>query len=103
MDKTPSDEAQTPSDTPQDELKTPQDEWLTPQDTPQDGKTKKIEQKVLNFCLEPKSCKEILEYLSLKDRKNLGKQLKNLLEQGRLARTIPDKLHSKHQKYITIK
>ena len=99
LDKTPLDGI----DTPQDGLKTPQD---TPQDglkTPQDEEGKRLEEKVLNLCVEPKSCKEILEYLHLRDRKNLGIQLKKLLEQGRLARTIPDKPHSKYQKYITIK
>lgn len=106
VDKTPSDEAQTPSDTPQDGLKTPSDETQTPSDkneTPSDVGSKDIKEKILSFCTDPKGSKEILEHLGLRDIKNLRAQLKKLVEQGRLARTIPDKLHSKHQKYITIK
>ena len=51
---------------------------------------------------EAKSVKEILEYLGLKDRKNLMVHITHLLEQGRMARTIPDKPRSNNQRYITI-
>ena len=59
--------------------------------------------RILEFCEEPKGSREILEYLNLKDIKSLREQLKKLLDQGRLARTIPDKPNSRNQKYITIK
>ena len=76
-----------------------------PQDIPQvDGeKRETISDKILAFCAEAKSRQEILSYLGLKDRKNLMVYINQLLEQGRIARTIPDKPNSRNQKYITIK
>ncbi len=59
--------------------------------------------KILEFCEEPRGSREILEHLNLKDIGNLREQLKKLLNQGRLARTVPEKPNSRNQKYITIK
>ncbi|MBO4698414.1 HTH domain-containing protein [bacterium] len=58
---------------------------------------------ILDFCAEPKSVKEISEYLGFKERKSASKYLKQLLESGRIAMTIPEKPNSKNQKYVTIK
>ena len=79
---------------------------VTPQVTPQDINPlseDSIEDKILKICTEPRSIQEILAYLGRKDRKNLMVYINRLLEQGRVARTIPDKPRSKSQKYITIK
>ena len=82
---------------------------VTPQDTPQvnlqdeTDYSKETTKRILCYCVEPKSTKEIMEYLNLKDRKNLRTYIIRLLQQGRLAMTIPDKPSSKYQKYITIK
>ena len=81
----------TPSVAPSDP---PSDKYIGVNDT---GK------RILEFCEEPKGSREILEHLNLKDIKSLREQLKKLLKQGRLARTIPDKPNSRNQKYITIK
>lgn len=62
-----------------------------------------LERSQAEYCYEARSLNEILEYLELKDRKNLSKHLKKLLEQGRIVRTIPDKPRSKYKKYITVK
>ena len=85
----------------------------TPSDTPavtppvipavKYGDVNETGQRILDYCSEPRNSREILGYLGLKDIKNLREQLKKLLEQGRLARTIPDKPNSRNQKYITIK
>ena len=80
-----------PSDAPS---VTPSDIYIGVNDT---GK------RILEFCEEPKGSREILEYLNLKDIKSLREQIKKLLDQGRLARTVPDKPNSRNQKYITIK
>ena len=92
---------------------TPQDTQVTPQDTPQDTQVapqdnngnddKSIEERILDYCIEPRSTQDILTYRGLKDRKNLMNYVNRLLEHGRLARTIPDKPSSKNQKYIAIK
>ena len=59
--------------------------------------------KILDFCLEPKSTKELAKLLQFKERKSVSKYLTVLLREGRIAMTIPDKPNSSKQKYITIK
>ena len=58
---------------------------------------------VMTFCMTPKNILEIAEYLGYKDKKNVSKYLNPLIEQGRSARTIPDKPNSRLQKYVTIR
>lgn len=59
-------------------------------------------QKILVFCTEPKSVLEIADMLGYKDKKTVRRYLNPLLEQGRLAMTVPDKANSRNQKYITV-
>ena len=58
--------------------------------------------KIVDFCKNERSKKEICEYL---DYKNLTyfsrKYLKPLIESGDIVLTIPDKPNSKNQKYVT--
>lgn len=61
------------------------------------------EDKILEFCVEAKTIHEIMELLGLKERKSARRHIKPLVEQGRLAMTLPDAPKSKNQKYITIK
>ena len=66
----------------------------THQDTHQD--------KILEFCREPRTTKEIMAFLELKDRRNFYlKYMRPLLDSGKLQMTIPDKPNTKNQKYIT--
>ena len=58
---------------------------------------------VLLFCDTPKTMLEIAEELGYKDRRSARRVVLPLLDQGRLAMTIPDKPNSRFQKYITIK
>ena len=61
-----------------------------------------IEKSILTFCKKPKSRKEIHEYISQFSKSNIIKSYINpLLKKGKLIMTIPDKPHSKNQKYIT--
>lgn len=64
---------------------------------------KRIEEKILDYCSVPRSMMEIAEYLNFKERKSARKYVVPLLEEGRMALTIPDKPKSRFQKYITIK
>lgn len=79
---------------------------VTPQDiTPNQEAVQRdtVEGQILDYCVEARSVQEILAHLGLKDRKNIMVYIKRPLEQGRIARTIPDKPNSSNQKYITIK
>lgn len=66
-------------------------------------KRKNSAEHILEFCTTPKSILEIAEFLGLKEKKSVRRHVKPLLEQGRLAMTLPDRPNSKNQKYITIK
>lgn len=59
--------------------------------------------KILEFCKEPHSKKEIMEYMEYKHTRNFTMlYLKPLLEKGFLRMTIPEKPNHKNQKYIKI-
>lgn len=61
-------------------------------------------QKVTEFCTEPKSIKEIIEFFGYKDRRSFNlRYIKPLLDEGKLKMTIPEKPRSRNQKYITVK
>ena len=62
-----------------------------------------IEERILEFCIIPRTIHEIMEMLGLKERKSARRHVKPLVEQGRLSMTLPDAPKSKNQKYITIK
>lgn len=58
---------------------------------------------IVEFCKEPKSVKEIMEYIGLRHRPTfMYDYLNPLLEKGKLQMTIPDKPKSRNQKYVTI-
>ena len=52
----------------------------------------------MGFCVTAKNTHEIADHLGIKGRKNVRKYLNPLIEQGRIARTIPDKPKSRLQK-----
>jgi len=62
-----------------------------------------IEDKILNYCIMPRGILEITNYLGYREKKSTRKYLRPLLDQGRIAMTIPEKPNSKNQKYITIR
>lgn len=70
----------------------------TSQGTSQDDKT--IEEKIIEFCKEPRSLAEIMAYLGYKDRVKFKKKYINPLLNNGLTMTIPDKPNSRNQKYI---
>ena len=60
------------------------------------------EKMILEFCIEAKTVLEIGKMLGYKDKKTIRKYLNPLIEQGRIAMTIPEKPNSKNQKYIRV-
>ena len=89
---------------------TPQVNVVTPKDE-KDGdiqkknrlSTQQLQSIILQYCSNPHSIAEIMEFLSLKNRKDVRERcLSPLLEQGRLAMTVPKSPNSRFQKYITI-
>ena len=62
-----------------------------------------INEKIIEFCKQEKSAKEIAEYCGYKSVDRFKRNyLKTLLEQNKIKMTIPDKPKSKNQKYISI-
>lgn len=79
---------------------------VNPQVIPQVGEqfqNDDVASKIIDFCSVARSRQELMDFLKYKDRKTLRKRLKPLIEQGRIAMTIPDKPNSSKQKYIAIK
>lgn len=63
--------------------------------------TDKQAKKILKYCSEPRSTKEILSHMGLANKQHLHKTyIKPLLAAGKLKMTIPDKPNSRNQKYI---
>ncbi len=62
---------------------------------------KQEQDKILQFCFEPRSRKEIMDEMGYSNRKHFfNYYLKPLLESGKLLMTIPEKPNSSKQKYI---
>lgn len=77
---------------------------LNTQDTTQDTTQDNIKKRILKYCSEPKSKKEIAAYLGFADEQGFAKRhLKPLLAEDVLTMTIPNKPNSKKQKYVTVK
>lgn len=63
---------------------------------------KTIEDKIIEFCKEPRSLAEIMQYLGYKDRVKFKKKHINPLSDNVLTMTISDKPNSRNQKYVAI-
>lgn len=62
-----------------------------------------IEESIVSFCSKPRSLKEISEYLGIKAfQKVKSRYINDLLAEGRLSMTVPDKPTSRFQKYFAI-
>ena len=73
------------------------------QDGAHDEAQDKIE-KLLVFCSEPKTKKEIMEHLDFSSRRQFNERyMKPLLQSGRLRMTLPEKPQSKNQRYVSTK
>jgi len=62
-----------------------------------------IQNKILEYCVEPRKKSEIAEYCGFKGMKNFTKKyLKPLIDAGKVSMTIPDKPKSQNQRYISV-
>ncbi|GHT55192.1 hypothetical protein AGMMS49982_20850 [Bacteroidia bacterium] len=61
------------------------------------------EKRVLDFCKEPKSSREILEFMGVSyHSKNVNKFVSALVDAGYLYYTVPENVYHRNQKYFTI-
>ena len=93
----------TENDTPVTEKNTPVTEKNTPVAISVGAGKNATAMRILEYCNEPRGITDIALYLGYKEKKSVRKHLQPLLEQGRIAMTIPEKPNSRLQKYITIK
>ena len=57
---------------------------------------------IIDFCKEPKSVQEIMDYFGFESRTSLRrKYIAPMVEQGILKMTIPEKASSKNQRYYS--
>ncbi len=78
--------------------------------TTQENPTRKPDKKgvrkkqIMEFCVEPRSLSEILEFLELKNRENvMNVYINPMIEAGTLRMTEPDNPTSRNQMYVTVK
>jgi ATP-dependent DNA helicase RecG len=64
---------------------------------------KTVEEKIIEFCKEPRSLAEITDYCGLHNKRKFRERYLNPLLDTRIQMTIPDKPTSRFQKYKTIK
>ena len=58
---------------------------------------------LIKFCVEPRSKKEMMDYLGLANVNHFRKKyLIQLLDAGKIRMTIPDKPNSRNQKYVKV-
>ena len=70
---------------------------------PQKVKLGEKEKKILEFCREPKSSREILDCVGVSyHSKNMNKYISTLLDGGLLYYTIPETPFFRKQKYFTL-
>lgn len=70
----------------------------------QDDTQLTFEERILQFCVIPRSKKEIAEYMGYKDAKSFGiRYIRPLVEDEKLKMTIPEKPSSRNQKYVAKK
>ena len=64
----------------------------------------RVQDQILLFCMDqPRSITEIGAFLGYSEKKTTRKYLNPLLQEGLLARTVPDKPNSRNQRYITLR
>lgn len=62
-----------------------------------------IQNKILEYCVEPRKKSEIAEYCGFRGMKNFTqKYLKPLIDAGKISMTIPDKPKSQNQRYVSV-
>jgi ATP-dependent DNA helicase RecG len=62
-----------------------------------------LQERILEFCTEPKSLREIADFLGAANKKKVkAKYIDNILG-TKIVMTVPDKPNSRLQKYVTVK
>ena len=75
---------------------------VTPKSTPKSDISLTLEEKIVEYCREPRSATEIADYWGFKDVKNFRERYLNPLIGTKIQMTIPDKPTSRLQRYYVI-
>ena len=62
-----------------------------------------LEERILEFCTEPKSLQEIADFLGLSNKKKVKSKYIDSILGTKIVMTVPDKPNSRLQKYVAIK
>ena len=59
---------------------------------------------ILDFCSEPRTAKEISNYIKVKSRQYISSNfIKPLIDEGKLEYTNKKSINARNQKYVTVK
>lgn len=62
-----------------------------------------LQERILDFCSEPKSLREIADFLGVSNKKRVKTRYLDDILGTKIAMTVPDKPNSRLQKYVAIK
>ncbi len=62
-----------------------------------------LQEKIVDFCTEPKSLKEIADFLGMSNRKKIKAKYMDEILGTKLVMTVPDKPNSRLQKYVAVR
>ena len=75
----------------------------TQSDTQSNTQSKKLN-KILEYCMEPKTAKEIRDYIGIKSKSYVALNIiKPLIDSNKLEYTNKNSINARNQKYVTIK
>ena len=70
----------------------------------QNSELKKYKLMILEFCTEPRTAKEISNYIKIKSRQYISSNfIKPLIDEGKLEYTNKKSINARNQRYVTVR